>query len=326
MRPEQKATILNKVAIALDAEIESIMHFRSQIDPRIADAVELIFEMKGKLILTGVGKSGNIAKKLSSTLSSTGTPSLFLHPTDALHGDAGIIQKGDIVLAIGKSGESDELNTLLPTARSIGASIIAITANEDSSLARKSDITIITPVLREACPLALAPTSSTTIALMLGDAIAMTLMELREFRAEDFALYHPAGRLGKRLSLKIDDVMRKGSEIAKLSPKDDLNTLLKEVTSKMLGAAVVVDENDKLLGFITDYDIRDKVLTKGLKDPTADMIMNPNPSYYESGSSAYNILVSMESRERPISVSPIVNSEKQVVGMITVHDLLQKGL
>jgi arabinose-5-phosphate isomerase len=326
MKPEQKATILDKVTKALDSEIESILHFRSLMDPRIADAVELIFETKGKLILTGVGKSGDIAKKLSSTLSSTGTPSLFLHPTDALHGDAGIIQKGDVILAIGKSGESDELNTLLPTAKNIGASIIAITANEESSLARKSDIAIITPILKEACPLDLAPTSSTTIALMLGDAIAMALMELREFKAEDFALYHPAGRLGKRLSLKIDDVMRKGSEIAKLSPQDDLNTLLKEITSKMLGAAVVVDENDKLLGFITDYDIRNKVLTQGLKDPTAEMVMNPNPSYFTSGSSAYHILVSMESRERPISVSPIVNSEKQVVGMITVHDLLQKGL
>jgi arabinose-5-phosphate isomerase len=278
------------------------------------------------LILTGVGKSGDIAKKLASTLSSTGTPSLFLHPTDALHGDAGIIQNGDILLAIGKSGESDELNTLLPTVKNIGGKIIAITANEESSLAKKSDYAIITPVLKEACPLALAPTSSTTIALMLGDAIAMALMELREFRAEDFALYHPAGRLGKRLALKIDDVMRKGSEIAKLQPKDDLNSILKEITSKMLGAAVVVDETNTLLGFITDYDIRNKVLSQGLKNPTAEIIMNPNPSYYESGKSAYDVLVSMENRDRPISVSPIVNSKKQVVGMITVHDLLQKGL
>jgi arabinose-5-phosphate isomerase len=322
----QNAEYLKHVEKAIDTEIESINFFRKNLDPRISDAVDLIFHSKGKLILTGVGKSGDIAKKIASTLSSTGTPSLFLHPTDALHGDAGIIGKEDIVLAIGKSGESDELNSLLPTARRIGAKIISITANETSSLAKLSDIILLTPVLKEACPLALAPTSSTTIALILGDAIAMALMELRNFKSEDFALYHPAGRLGKRLSLKIDDVMRKGESLAQLDPDSDLDTILKEITSKMVGAAAVVDSGKKLVGFLTDYDIRKKVLSQKFFDPKAKDIMNSEPTFFLSGTNAYEVLVSMENRERPISVAPIVDDQKVLVGMITIHDLLQRGL
>lgn len=326
MPKHDRDATLEKITRALDSEIDSVLHFRKNLDPRVVDAVHLILDSPGKLILTGVGKSGDIAKKLASTLSSTGTPSLFLHPTDALHGDAGIILPGDVILAIGKSGESDELNSLLPTARSIGAKIIALTANESSSLAKKSDLIVVTPVLREACPLALAPTSSTTIALMIGDAMAMALMEIRNFRAEDFALYHPAGRLGKRLSLKIDDVMRKDDEIAKVSPESDLTSILREITSKTAGATVVVDSQDRLLGFITDYDIRKKVLTEGKLTANAQEIMNPNPLFFSSGSNAYEVLVAMENRERPISVSPILDVDRRVVGMITVHDLLQKGL
>jgi arabinose-5-phosphate isomerase len=311
---------------AIDSEIESIQHFRENLDPSISQAVDLIFQCKGKVIVTGVGKSGNISKKIASTMSSTGTPAIFLHPTDALHGDAGIIAKTDILLAIGKSGESDELNSLLPTVRRLGASIISITANSESTLAKSSDVSIITPVLREACPLALAPTSSTTIALILGDAIAMALMEARKFKAEDFALFHPAGRLGKRLSLIIDDVMRKDSKVAKVISTDSFEQVLKEITSKTVGATGVVDVDGKLIGFITDFDIRKNFMKGSMSLKTAGEFMNPSPTFYLSGTNAYDVLVSMESRDRPISVAPVIDSERKLIGIISIHDLLQKGL
>ena len=214
--------ILNKVKKAIAIEVNAIKHFQDTLDPNFESAVRLILDSKGKVIVTGVGKSGDIAKKISSTLSSTGTPAIFLHPTDSAHGDAGLIAEGDIVIAIGKSGESDELIALIPTIKKIGAKLIGITANPKSKLAAACDITLITPILQEACPLALAPTSSTTIALIAGDAIAMALMELKNFQADDFALYHPAGRLGKRLSLAIEDVMRSDDQNAFVTPDADL--------------------------------------------------------------------------------------------------------
>jgi arabinose-5-phosphate isomerase len=321
-----RAKTLELIHRALDSEIESIHHFRRNLDDRIVDAVHLIFQCEGKTILTGVGKSGDIAKKISSTLSSTGTPALFLHPTDALHGDAGIIRKEDIIFAIGKSGESEELNSLIPTIKKIGARLISLTANENSTLARASDVCIATPILREACPLALAPTSSTTIALMVGDAIAMALMELRNFRAEDFALYHPGGRLGKRLALKVDDVMRVGDKIPKVTVDQNVYSILDEISKKAVGATTITDENSKLIGLITDYDIR-KMLQKGFNhELIAKDFMNSEPTFFLSGTSAYDILVNMEDRFRPVSVAPIVNQDNIVIGIITVHDLLQKGL
>jgi arabinose-5-phosphate isomerase len=318
---------LQKVLKAIDIEIESITHFRESIGKEYAEAVELIFKSKGKLIVTGVGKSGDIAKKISSTLTSTGTPAFFLHPTDALHGDAGIIHNDDIILAIGKSGESDELLSLLPTAKRIGAKIIALTANPKSRLAEASDILLVTPVLKEACPLELAPTSSTTIALIAGDAIAMALMELKNFKAEDFALYHPAGRLGKRLSLSIKDVMRAGENNAIIMIDAKLPQILEEITNKLVGAVSVVNEKGNLEGFITDFDIR-KLLTSGKlnADTRAKDIMNQNPIRFRDDLLAYEVLIQMEERNRPISVAPIVDSTNRLVGIISLHDLLQKGL
>lgn len=312
---------------ALDDEISSLIHFRDELDPSVKDCIDLILKSKGKVIVTGVGKSGDIAKKISHTLSSTGTSAYFLHPTDASHGDSGIVGPEDVVLAIGKSGESEELNYILPTLRKIGAKIVGITANPKSKLASLSDIVIITPVLKEACPLDLAPTSSTTIALVLGDAIAVALMELKNFQANDFALYHPAGRLGKRLSLYLSDVMRKGERNASIPVDANLETILKEITEKGIGATGVVDSQSKLIGLITDYDIR-KYLTKNTLLPTvtAKDMMNANPSSFRPEEKAYDVLIKMEGRERPISVAPVVDERGQFVGMISLHDLLQKGL
>lgn len=312
---------------ALDAEIESIRHFRDNLDPNIEKVVELILKSKGKVIVTGVGKSGDIARKISHTLSSTGTSAVFLHPTDASHGDSGIVGKEDIVLAIGKSGESEELNYILPTLKRIGAKIVGLTANSKSKLAELSDIVIITPVLKEACPLDLAPTSSTTIALLLGDAIAMALMEMKNFLAEDFALYHPAGRLGKRLSLFLSDVMRKKERNAQVSATTTLPEILSEITQKGLGAAGVIDGTGKLLGLITDFDIR-RCLAVGklVETTTASEIMNGKPSAFLPEEKAYDVLTKMENRERPITVAPVIDQNGTHVGMVTVHDLLQKGL
>ncbi|UOG30572.1 KpsF/GutQ family sugar-phosphate isomerase [Leptospira noguchii] len=319
--------IFEKIEKAIDTEIESILHFRKNLDPSIKQAIELILDCKGKLIVTGVGKSGDVGKKISSTLSSTGTPSIFLHPADAAHGDAGIISDKDVIIAIGKSGESEELLNLIPTIKNIGAKLISMTANVDSKLAKESDIVLITPVLKEACPLELAPTSSTTIALILGDAIAMCLMELKDFKRENFALYHPAGRLGKRLSLKIDDVMRKDKDLAKVLPDTKLENILTEITVKRQGATGVTDLNGILLGIITDFDIRKK-LKEGKLDSSisAEQLMNPKPTTFLSGSNAYSVLKQMESRPNPISVAPIVDNSKRLIGIVSIHDLLQKGL
>ncbi|WP_061271330.1 KpsF/GutQ family sugar-phosphate isomerase [Leptospira interrogans] len=319
--------IFEKIEKAIDTEIESILYFRKNLDPSIKQAIELILECKGKLIVTGVGKSGDVGKKISSTLSSTGTASVFLHPADAAHGDAGIISCEDIIIAIGKSGESEELLNLIPTIKNIGAKLVSMTANVDSKLAKESDVVLITPVLKEACPLELAPTSSTTIALILGDAIAMCLMELKNFKRENFALYHPAGRLGKRLSLKIDDVMRKDKDLAKVLPDTKLENILTEITVKRQGATGVTDLNGTLLGIITDFDIRKK-LKEGKLDSSisAEQLMNPSPTMFLSGSNAYDVLKQMESRPNPISVAPIVDNSKRLIGIVSIHDLLQKGL
>jgi len=319
--------ILSIVERALDDEISSIRHFRENLDKNIVECINLILNSKGKVIVTGVGKSGDIAKKISHTLSSTGTSAYFLHPTDASHGDSGIVEANDVVLAIGKSGESEELNFILPTLKRIGAKIVGITANSKSRLAELSDITIITPILKEACPLALAPTSSTTIALMLGDAIAMALMELKKFQSDDFALFHPAGRLGKRLSLHLSDVMRKDEKNATVSEKANLDEVLKEITQKGLGATGVIDAKGKLIGLITDFDIRKSLSNKKLNEGiTASEMMNPKPSSFHPNEKAYEVLLKMEERERPISVAPVVDSDHNLVGMVSVHDLLQKGL
>jgi len=319
--------ILSIVERALDDEISSIKYFRENLDNNIVECINLILNSKGKVIVTGVGKSGDIAKKISHTLSSTGTSAYFLHPTDASHGDSGIVEANDVVLAIGKSGESEELNFILPTLKRIGAKIVGITANSKSRLAELSDITIITPILKEACPLALAPTSSTTIALMLGDAIAMALMELKKFQSDDFALFHPAGRLGKRLSLHLSDVMRKDEKNATVSEKANLDEVLKEITQKGLGATGVIDAKGKLIGLITDFDIRKSLSNKKLNEGiTASEMMNPKPSSFHPNEKAYEVLLKMEERERPISVAPVVDSDHNLVGMVSVHDLLQKGL
>ncbi|GJL65453.1 MAG: polyhydroxyalkanoate synthesis repressor PhaR [Nitrospirales bacterium] len=319
--------LLKELRRVIDLEAKTIAQLSETIGPSFEEAVRLLADCRGRAILTGVGKSGLIAQKIAATLVSTGTPAIFLHAAEGMHGDIGIVTKDDVVVAIGKSGESEELVTILPFVRRLGARIISITAKTDSTMARISDLVLITPIEEEACPLNMAPTCSTTAALVLGDAIAMTLMKLRNFQPNDFALYHPGGQLGKRLLLTVGDMMRTGGDNSVIFISRDVRSMLCEITSKHAGAVSVVDEQNRLLGFVTDFDIRRALEDGGdIFAMTIQEIMNEKPSSIYEDDMAITALEFMERRERPISVLPVLNRQDRVVGMIHLHDLVAKGL
>jgi arabinose-5-phosphate isomerase len=319
--------ILAELRRVIGLELQALVELRENIGQDFEQAVQLLFQCSGKVILTGVGKSGIIAQKIAATMVSTGTPAIFLHGAEGMHGDIGIVQKGDILIVIGKSGESEELVTIVPAARKLGAKVIAITAYGESSVAKHSDLVLVTPIQEEACPLNMAPTASTTAALVVGDALAMALMKLRNFQPSDFAQFHPGGQLGKRLLLTVGDIMRKGKDNPVLLISSNIKTMLFEISSKRAGAVSVVDDQGHLLGLVTDYDIR-RVLESG-KDIftlTVSAIMNANPDFVLEDENAFRALEKMEKREKPISLLPVLNSQEQVVGMIHLHDLVARGL
>ena len=254
--------ILDEITRVLDIEIEALRSVRQNISTAFVRAVEIIAACRGQVLVSGVGKSGIIGTKIAATLRSTGTPATFLHPGEALHGDVGTVREDDVILAIGKSGESTELNTLLRVIRKIGIPVIAITSNADSSMASLSDVVIDLRISREACPLNLAPTASTTAALAAGDAIAVALMKVNNISEEDFARHHPGGQLGKRLLLTVEDVMRRGNEKPVISIDATVKEMLVAITAFCVGAVCVTDAQNRLLGLVTDYDIR-KVLEAG---------------------------------------------------------------
>lgn len=319
--------ILKELRRVIQLEGQAIKHLEENLGPPFEEAVRLLMDCKGKVILTGVGKSGLIANKISATMVSTGTPAVFLHGSEGMHGDIGIVAKEDIVIAVGKSGESEELLVLLPFIRKIGARIVAITAQPQSTLARVSDLVLLTPIQEEACPLNMAPTCSTTAALVLGDALAMALMKLRNFQPEDFALFHPGGQLGKRLLLTVGDLMRTGEGNAVIHLSHTIQAMLCEMTSKRAGAVSVIDEECRLLGLITDFDIR-RVLESGqdLFALTIGEVMNVKPSWVYQDEKAIQALQFMEKREKPISVLPVLDRQEKVVGMVHLHDLIARGI
>ncbi len=319
--------ILAELRRVIHLEAQALADLQESVNSQFEDAVRMLQACQGKVILMGVGKSGLIANKIAATMVSTGTPAVFLHGSEGMHGDIGIVAKDDIVLAIGKSGESEELLVLLPFIRKIGARIIAITAKFESSLARGSDLVLITPIEEEACPLNMAPTCSTTAALVLGDAIAMALMKLRNFQPDDFALFHPGGQLGKRLLLMVRDCMRQGEANPVIDLSKSIQMMLCEMTSKRAGAVSVIDDELRLLGLITDFDIR-RILEQG-KDffsMTVAEVMNEKPTFIYDDEKAVNALDFMEKREKPISVLPVLDRQEKVVGMIHLHDLIARGL
>lgn len=324
---KNRAAIDREIKRVLDVEAAALLRVRKSVNGAYARAVEILAACRGKVVLTGVGKSGLIAQKIAATFSSTGTPAVYLDPTEAMHGGIGFVQKQDAVLALGKSGESDELNALLPRLRDVGAKVIAITANAKSTLAAAADVVVETPIAEEACPLNLAPTSSTTAALAVGDALAVALMKVRNFGAEHFARNHPAGRLGKRLTLKVRDVMRGGERNPVVPLTASVSELLIAITEKQAGAASIVDRKGHFLGLVTDFDIR-RALTSGknIHGMKIASLMNRKATAVREDELAMKAVEIMENRRNPFNVLPVVDRAGRAVGMVQVHDLRARGL
>ncbi len=313
--------ILERARRVIDREIEGIKKLRDALDNRFAKAVELILACDGKVIVTGIGKSGHIARKIASTLASTGTPAHYLHPSEALHGDLGVIDSKDVVIAISSSGESREVVEIVPYLKMLGVPLIAITNREGSTLARYSDVHLFLNVECEACPLQLAPTTTSTATLVLGDAIAMTLLELRGFTAEDFALRHPAGTLGRKLRL-VRDLYHTGEELPVVREEDPMREVILEMTSKGFGATAVVNEEGRLTGIITDGDLRRFVRRGGDFDrSSARDVMTRNPKTAKPEEMAMEALRRME--EHKITVLIVTDGDRKPIGIIHLHDILR---
>ena len=326
-KTQSDAAIIKEIRRVLRLEARTLAGLERAVDARYAAAVRLLAGCRGKVIVTGVGKSGLIAQKIAATLSSTGTPAVHLDPSEALHGGLGLVQKGDVLIAVGKSGESDELNALLPRLRGIGAKLVALTANSRSTLARAADIVLPTPIENEACPHDLAPTCSTTAALAAGDALAVALMGVRGFSREHFALNHPGGRIGRRLTLKVSDIMRGGEDNPIVRSDVSAMSMLMEMTRMRAGAVSVVDSRGRLLGLITDFDIR-RALERGLdiRKVPVRRIMNRRPTTILPTALAARAVEIMEGRKNPFNVLPVVDARGRSVGMIQIHDLRARGL
>jgi arabinose-5-phosphate isomerase len=293
-------------------------------------AVELLAACRGKVVTVGVGKSGHIAQKVAATLTSTGTPAIFLHPSDALHGGMGIVNGGeDVVLAFSNGGETPELLELLPYLQHRRAAVVAVVGNMSSTLARRADVALDASVEQEACPLNLAPTTSTTVALAVGDALAMTLMGVKRVTPEDYALNHPGGRLGKRLTLKVSDLMHGGEGNPSVGERATLLEVVQAISSGGLGAVSVVDEGGRLKGFVTDGDVRRALQHTNLADLselTAGDVMTRTPVVVAPEMLAHAALQLMENRPRQIAVLPVVDSYGRSVGLLRLHDIVRSGL
>lgn len=306
-------------------EAAAVADLQNSIDDNFVKTVETIYSSKGRVVLTGMGKSGLIARKIVATLNSTGTAAIYLHPTDALHGDLGMVRGEDVVILISKSGNTEEIANLIPMLKRLNVKLIAMCGNRSSKLALESDLFLNIAVTEEACPYDLAPTASTTATLALGDALAVSLLKKRNFTAKDFAFLHPGGSLGKRLSLKIKEVMITGDRIPKVKKETLMKDVIFEITSKRLGATCVVDENGKLAGIITDGDLR-RLLEKTLdiKGLFAKDVMTVNPKVLKEEFLASFALQQMEKFK--ITSLVIVNDDNLPVGIVHLHDLINLGL
>lgn len=318
------ANLLDLAREVLTIEAEGIATLVQKLDARFLKAVDLICRAKGRVIVTGVGKSGIVARKLVATFNSTGTPALFLHPVEAMHGDLGMVSKADVVLALSNSGETRELTILLPSLARLKVPVVALTGRPHSTLARHSQVVIDTGVPREACPLGLAPTTSTTAMLALGDALAVVLLTKRGFKASDFRRVHPGGSLGERLSLAISEVMLTGAQIPLTLTQHTLKQAILEMDEKKLGATLVVDGKGTLKGIITDGDLRRGLKKWGnLLEKKAREVMTPKPRAIGPGALASQALELME--HHAITVLPVVDEGQKVLGIVHLHDLLGRG-
>lgn len=315
--------IIEQAKKVLKIEADGILGLIQRVDHRFEEMVDLIFTGKGRLIVAGIGKSGIVARKIAATLNSTGTRSLFLHPVEAMHGDLGQVMAEDVLLALSYSGETDELNHLIPSVRQLGCNVIAFTGNPDSNLARLSDIAIDVSVEQEACPLGLAPTTSTTAMQAMGDALAVVLINRRQFKSGDFKRFHPGGNLGQRLASQVADMMVTGDKIPVVSKDAPLMETVAVIDAGGLGVTLVI-ESGKLLGIVTDGDLR-RMLTqhRSLQDLTAGDVMTVTPRTVLPKAMAYDVLHLMELHQ--ITVVPVVDEAARIVGVVHLHDILGKG-
>jgi arabinose-5-phosphate isomerase len=317
-----KENIIESAKKSLISQSQSIAKLTDFIDNSFVDAVHLIYNCKGRLIVTGIGKSAIIAQKIVATMNSTGTPSMFLHASEAIHGDLGMVQNDDVVICISKSGNSPEIKVLVPLLKRFGNKLISITGNLTSFLGKEADITLNTFVESESCPNNLAPTNSTTAQLVMGDALAICLMQMRDFKAEDFAKYHPGGALGKKLLLRVQDMLDT-SRKPLVNPESSIKNVIVEISEKRLGVATVVD-NDKVVGIITDGDIRRMLnKTETITGLTAKDIMTVNPKTIKSSDMVVDALNILED----FSITQLVVVDNgEYKGVIHLHDILKEGI
>ncbi len=316
-------SIIQTAKRTIELEAASVKDLVQFIDASFEEAVQIIYQSKGRLVVSGIGKSAIVAQKIVATFNSTGTPSLFMHAADAIHGDLGMIQKDDVVMIISKSGESPEIKVLVPLIKNFGNKLIAIVGSTESYLAVQSDIVLNTTVSKEACPNNLAPTSSTTVQMVMGDALAVALMELTGFTGRDFAKYHPGGNLGKRLYLRVEDLYA-NNEKPKVLSTATLKQVIVEITEKRLGVTAVVDEHNKVTGIITDGDLR-RMLEKSsnIENIQAKDIFSPHPKTIQPDVLAVQALELM--RKNDIS-QLIVEQDENYMGILHLHDLIREGI
>jgi arabinose-5-phosphate isomerase len=306
----------------LDIEAEALMGIKSRLDARFSQAVQMMLNVKGRVVVTGMGKSGHIGSKIAATLASTGTPAMFVHPGEASHGDLGMIKTIDVVLAISNSGESDELVSILPVLKRQGVPLIAMTGGLNSALAQHADVVLDSSVSKEACPLNLAPTASTTAQLALGDALAVALLDARGFKAEDFARSHPGGSLGRRLLTHVSDVMRKDDQVPSVLPNASFSELMQEMSRKGLGASAIVNEQQEVLGIFTDGDLR-RLIEKGLdlRSLVAQDVMHAKPRTVNQNALAVEAAELME--QFKVTSVLVINDAGQLSGALNTNDLMR---
>ena len=318
--------VLSIAKRVLKTEADAVFALIGKLNGHFEKAIEIMYNAKGRVVVTGMGKSGLIGKKIAATLASTGTPAFFLHPAEASHGDLGMVTSRDVIMAISNSGETDEIIDLIPFLKRFNVSVVSMTGNPESTLARTADVTLDISVMEEACPLGITPTASTTATLAMGDAIAVALLVKRGFRQEDFASFHPAGSLGKKLFVRVKDLMHKGQALPMIELATPVMEALMEISSKRLGIAIVAGVDRKLLGVVTDGDVRRGVQKwgKDFFDMKAEAVMSRNPRFIAEDELAAKALSVMETYS--ITSLVVAGLDGKAVGIIHLHDILKEGI
>jgi len=324
-RPTDSARVFQRAREVIRIEADAVLGLLDQLDDQFVQAAEQILKSKGRVVVSGMGKSGHVARKVAATMASTGTPALFVHPAEARHGDLGMIQAEDVVLAFSNSGETEELSVIAPHIKRLGATLIAITGNPESSLAKIADLHLNASVKTEACPLNLAPTASTTAALALGDALALVLLDLKGFSAEDFARSHPGGSLGRRLLVRVEDVMRQGDQLPAVATGTLLTDAFKVISGKRMGMTAVIDTQQTVVGIFTDGDLR-RVLSQGVdvRQMTIDEVMSKNPRTIDAQRLASEVAHLMDTTR--INHLLVTDAQGKLLGAVGIHDLLESKI